>query len=152
MGCWKEPQRLSLSRPESLLRPHGNLSGSFRIIIKASLNALTALLPCGRVFAQLELDFNSVERIGEYLTLPQEAPAIIENARPPAHWPSRTGGIAVDHLLMRYAEGLPDVLRDLSFEVRPREKVGVVGRTGSGKTSLALSFLRAIEPSGGRIL
>lgn len=53
---------------------------------------------------------------------------------------------------MRYAEGLPDVLRDLSFEVRPREKIGVVGRTGSGKTSLALSLLRAIEPSGGRIM
>ncbi|CAE6425291.1 unnamed protein product [Rhizoctonia solani] len=105
-----------------------------------------------RVFAQLELDFNSVERIGEYLILPQEAPAIIANARPPAHWPSRTGGITVDHLVMRYAEGLPDVLRDLTFEVRPREKVGVVGRTGSGKSSLALSLLRAVEPSGGRII
>ncbi|KAG8695771.1 hypothetical protein FRC09_008944, partial [Ceratobasidium sp. 395] len=105
-----------------------------------------------RVFAQLELDFNSVERIGEYLTLPQEAPAVIANARPPAHWPSRTGGINVEHLVMRYAEGLPNVLRDLTFEVRPREKVGVVGRTGSGKTSLALSLLRAIEPSGGRII
>ncbi|KAG8747893.1 hypothetical protein FRC10_010512 [Ceratobasidium sp. 414] len=105
-----------------------------------------------RVFAQLELDFNSVERIGEYLTLPQEAPAVIANARPPAHWPSRTGGINVEHLVMRYAEGLPDVLRDLTFEVRPKEKVGVVGRTGSGKTSLALSLLRAIEPSGGHIM
>ncbi|CCO27282.1 CCR4-NOT transcription complex subunit 3 [Rhizoctonia solani AG-1 IB] len=105
-----------------------------------------------RVFAQLELDFNSVERIGEYLILPQEAPAIIANARPPAHWPSRTGGITVDHLVMRYADGLPDVLRDLTFEVRPREKVGVVGRTGSGKSSLALSLLRAVEPSGGCII
>ncbi|KAJ1310995.1 hypothetical protein OPQ81_009503 [Rhizoctonia solani] len=53
---------------------------------------------------------------------------------------------------MRYADGLPDVLRDLTFEVRPREKVGVVGRTGSGKSSLALSFLRAVEPSEGRII
>ncbi|CAE6506129.1 unnamed protein product [Rhizoctonia solani] len=105
-----------------------------------------------RVFAQLELDFNSVERIGEYLILPQEAPAIIANSRPPAHWPSRTGGITVDHLVMRYAGGLPDVLRDLTFEVKPREKVGVVGRTGSGKSSLALSLLRAVEPSGGRII
>ncbi|KAF8707992.1 ABC transporter transmembrane region, partial [Rhizoctonia solani] len=105
-----------------------------------------------RVFAQLELDFNSVERIGEYLILPQEAPAIIANARPPAHWPTRTGGITVDHLVMRYADGLPDVLRDLTFEVKPREKVGVVGRTGSGKSSLALSLLRAVEPSGGRII
>ncbi|CAE6434528.1 unnamed protein product [Rhizoctonia solani] len=105
-----------------------------------------------RVFAQLELDFNSVERIGEYLILPQEAPAIIANSRPPAHWPSRTGGITVERLVMRYADGLPDVLRDLTFEVKPREKVGVVGRTGSGKSSLALSLLRAVEPSGGRII
>jgi ABC-type multidrug transport system fused ATPase/permease subunit len=136
----------------SSLRPRDNLFGWFTSVVEASIKLLTVFLPCGRVFAQLELDFNSVERIGEYLVLPQEAPAIIANARPPAHWPSRTGGITVDHLVMRYADGLPDVLRDLSFEVRPREKVGVVGRTGSGKTSLALSLLRAIEPSGGRLM
>jgi ABC-type multidrug transport system fused ATPase/permease subunit len=135
----------------SLLKPLGSLYGKFTYFLyyRYLVNVPGFY---DRVFAQLELDFNSVERIGEYLTLPQEAPAVIANARPPAHWPSRTGGISVEHLAMRYADGLPDVLRDLTFEVHPREKVGVVGRTGSGKTSLALSLLRAIEPAGGRIM
>ncbi|CAE6522225.1 unnamed protein product [Rhizoctonia solani] len=130
----------------------GVLAGTAAVVIVQAGVFAEASRQLVRVFAQLELDFNSVERIGEYLILPQEAPAIIANARPPAHWPSRTGGITVDHLVMRYADGLPDVLRDLTFEVRPREKVGVVGRTGSGKSSLALSLLRAVEPSGGCII
>ncbi|KAG8812390.1 hypothetical protein FRC17_002041 [Serendipita sp. 399] len=48
-----------------------------------------------RVLAQVELDFNSIERIGEYLEVPQEAPATIEKSRPPAYWPSSTNGITV---------------------------------------------------------
>ncbi|KAG8691671.1 hypothetical protein FRC11_013282 [Ceratobasidium sp. 423] len=130
----------------------GVLAGTAAVVIVQAGVFAEASRQLVRVFAQLELDFNSVERIGEYLILPQEAPAIIANARPPAHWPSRAGGITVDHLVMRYADSLPDVLRDLTFEVRPREKVGVVGRTGSGKSSLALSLLRAVEPSGGCII
>ena len=47
---------------------------------------------------------------------------------------------------------LPNVLHQLSFEVRPGEKVGVLGRTGSGKSTLALSFFRFVEPVEGRIL
>ncbi|KAG8905564.1 hypothetical protein FRB99_008669 [Tulasnella sp. 403] len=104
-----------------------------------------------QVFAQLELDFNSIERIGEYLDVEQEAPAI-SNKRPPAYWPSSNGGIVVENLVIRYAPNLPTVLKGVSFEVKPREKVGVVGRTGSGKSTLAMSLLRIIEPEEGRII
>ncbi|TCD63205.1 hypothetical protein EIP91_005844 [Steccherinum ochraceum] len=105
-----------------------------------------------RVLAQLELDANSVERIVEYLEVPQEAPA--ETAiKPPAYWPSSTNGeLAFENLVVKYAADLPDVLHSLSFTVRPAEKVGIVGRTGSGKSTLALSLLRIVEASGGRIL
>ncbi|KAF7319859.1 P-loop containing nucleoside triphosphate hydrolase protein [Mycena kentingensis (nom. inval.)] len=103
------------------------------------------------VAAQLELDFNSVERVVEYLDVPQEAPAIIDANRPPAYWPSSSGSLAVENLELRYAPDLPAVLRNLSFTIRPSEKVGVVGRTGSGKSTLALSLLRMIEPIGGKI-
>ncbi|OCH93071.1 P-loop containing nucleoside triphosphate hydrolase protein [Obba rivulosa] len=105
-----------------------------------------------RVLAQLELDFNSVERIVEYLDVPQEAPAVIHQNRPPAWWPSSHGEIQVENLVVRYAPGLPAVLRNLSFTIKPGEKIGVVGRTGSGKSTLALSFLRVVEPSEGRIV
>ncbi|KAJ6520112.1 P-loop containing nucleoside triphosphate hydrolase protein [Mycena sanguinolenta] len=105
-----------------------------------------------KVAAQLELDFNSVERVVEYLDIPQEAPAIIEKSRPPAYWPSSSGELVVEDLVVKYAPDLPPVLRNLSFTIKPSEKVGVVGRTGSGKSTLALSLLRMVEPVGGRIV
>ncbi|KAG5638390.1 hypothetical protein H0H81_000286 [Sphagnurus paluster] len=71
-----------------------------------------------RVAAQLELDFNSVERVVEYLDIPQEAPAIIDNARPPAYWPSSTGELQVENLVVRYAPHLPPVLRGRKDGVR----------------------------------
>ncbi|KAJ7040325.1 pleiotropic drug resistance ABC transporter [Mycena alexandri] len=100
-----------------------------------------------RVAAQLELDFNSVERVIEYLDVPQEAPAIVEKSRPPAYWPSSSGELVVDNLVVRYAPDLPPVLRNLSFSIKPSEKIGVVR-----KSTLALSLLRMVEPMGGRII
>ncbi|KIM28242.1 hypothetical protein M408DRAFT_329592 [Serendipita vermifera MAFF 305830] len=105
-----------------------------------------------KVLAQVELDFNSVERVGEYLNVAQEAPAIIENRRPPAYWPSSTSGIMVNDLWVRYSANSPDVLRGLSFQIAPGEKIGVVGRTGSGKTTLCAAFLRIIEAHRGQII
>ncbi|KAF8583414.1 pleiotropic drug resistance ABC transporter [Ramaria rubella] len=105
-----------------------------------------------KVAALLELDFNSVERISEYLDIPGEAPAIIPDSRPPAYWPSSSGGLVVDKLTVRYTADLPPVLKDLSFHVKPGEKIGVVGRTGAGKSTLALSLLRIVEPVEGRII
>lgn len=80
-----------------------------------------------RVAAQLELDFNSVERVKEYLDLPQEAPAIIEKNRPPAYWPSSTGELVVEDLTVKYAPNLPPAIQNLSFSVKPSEKIAVVG-------------------------
>jgi len=79
-----------------------------------------------RVLAQLELDFNSVERIVEYLDIAQEAPAIMESSRPPAYWPSSNGELVVKDLAVKYAPTLPPVLNNISFTVRPAEKIGVV--------------------------
>lgn len=79
-----------------------------------------------RVLAQLELDFNSVERIVEYFNVPQEAPAIIDKCRPPAYWPSSSGELVVENLVVKYAPDLPAVLQNISFTVKPSEKIGVV--------------------------
>ena len=89
--------------------------------------------------------------------MPQEPPAVIENARPPAHWPSSSGPnedklIDVKELDTRYAPDLPAVLHDVSFTLRARERVGLLGRTGSGKSTLAMSLLRFVDPTKGQIL
>ncbi|KAA1121719.1 hypothetical protein PGTUg99_020975 [Puccinia graminis f. sp. tritici] len=78
------------------------------------------------VFAQLELDFNAVERITEYLKIPQEAPSIIDSCRPPAYWPSDSSGLIVEDLVVKYADHLPAALKSISFEIKPREKGGAL--------------------------
>ncbi|KAH8109668.1 hypothetical protein DFH11DRAFT_1843160 [Phellopilus nigrolimitatus] len=110
-----------------------------------------------RFWTQLELDLNSVERVVEYLDLPQEPPTVIENSRPPAHWPSSTGPNAdtllqVKDLEVRYAPDLPAVLHGVSFSLKARERIGLLGRTGSGKSTLAMSILRFVNPTKGQIL
>lgn len=88
-----------------------------------------------------------MERVVEYLDLPQEPPAIIESNRPPAYWPSSTSPnkdhlLVVEDLVVKYAPELPAVLRGVSFSLKARERVGLLGRTGSGKSTLAMSLLR----------
>lgn len=58
--------------------------------------------------------------------MPQEAPAVIPDSRPPAYWPSSSGELIVQELVVRYASELPAVLHKLSFTVKPSEKIGVV--------------------------
>ncbi|KAI8879095.1 P-loop containing nucleoside triphosphate hydrolase protein [Backusella circina FSU 941] len=103
-----------------------------------------------RRYTSLEMSFNAVERVVEFMEMEQEAPAVT-NLRPPSGWPTK-GAIEVHDLEVRYAADLEPVLRKLSFSVRPQEKIGVVGRTGSGKSTLALSFFRFIEASTGSIV
>ena len=95
------------------------------IFVQASIFA-DASRELVRVAAQLELDFNSVERVVEYLDVPQEAPAVIEKSRPPAYWPSDTGELVVENLVVQYAPELPAALHNVTFTVRPSEKIGVV--------------------------
>ncbi|KAI0308316.1 hypothetical protein B0F90DRAFT_1681863 [Multifurca ochricompacta] len=107
-----------------------------------------------RFWTSLELDLNSVERVVEYLELPQEPPVIIEPSRPPAYWPSSDSEslVVVEDLVIKYAPELPPVLHNVSFTLRGRERVGLLGRTGSGKSTLAMSILRFVDPASGRIL
>ncbi|KAG6919005.1 hypothetical protein DXG01_009715 [Tephrocybe rancida] len=121
-------------------------NGSTAIVIVQAGIFAEASRQLVKVMAQLELDFNSVERVVEYLDVPQEAPAIIEKSRPPAYWPSSSGNLIVENLVVRYAPHLPPVLKNVSFTVKPAEKIGVVR-----KSTLALSLLRMIEPAGGNI-
>ncbi|KAG0335643.1 hypothetical protein BG000_007355 [Podila horticola] len=103
-----------------------------------------------RMYATNEMNLNSVERLTEYMELEEEPPAVIEGSRPPAHWP-HAGEIVVDHLVMKYAPDTPAVIKDVSFRIKAGEKIGVVGRTGSGKSTFAISLFRFMEPTSGSI-
>ncbi|KAF5389660.1 hypothetical protein D9757_004116 [Collybiopsis confluens] len=103
-----------------------------------------------RRFVGLEQSMVALERVKEFSELKREPPEFIE-PRPPASWPE-SGVIKCENLVIRYAPELPNVLHKLSFDIRPGEKVGILGRTGSGKSTLALSFFRFVEATEGRIL
>uniref|UniRef100_A0A8H7XJS6 Multidrug resistance-associated ABC transporter n=1 Tax=Psilocybe cubensis TaxID=181762 RepID=A0A8H7XJS6_PSICU len=107
-----------------------------------------------RYWTTLELDLNSVERLIEYLDVPQEPPAIIETKRAPAYWPSSSSNtdlLVVENLEVKYAPELPSVINDVSFSLKAGERIGLLGRTGSGKSTLATSLMRFVEPTNGRI-
>ena len=104
-----------------------------------------------RLYAMNEQNMNAVERIKEYLDVDQEAAGIVPENRPAANWPSK-GSVEFIGYSTRYRSDFDLVLRHITFKVLPGEKVGVVGRTGAGKSSLALSLFRALESEDGKIL
>lgn len=104
-----------------------------------------------RLYSVNEQNMNAVERIKEYFDVDQEAPAIVENNRPPANWPSK-GSVEFIGYSTRYREDFDFVLKHLTFKISSGEKVGIVGRTGAGKSSLALALFRALEAEEGKIL
>ncbi|KAK7041947.1 hypothetical protein VNI00_008929 [Paramarasmius palmivorus] len=94
----------------------------------------------------IEIQSNSLERIKQYFGIEQE-PKPTKEGEPPAYWPAN-GTLKVEHLSARYVKDGPEVLRDVSFEVQGGERIGIVGRTGAGKSSLTLALLRGIPTNG----
>ena len=92
----------------------------------------------------------SVERISEYQEIVQEAPFDVPENDPGESWPEN-GVIKFENYQTRYRDGLDLVLRGIDCNVESREKIGIVGRTGAGKSSLTLALFRIIESAGGSI-
>ncbi|XP_071598004.1 ATP-binding cassette sub-family C member 4 isoform X2 [Heliangelus exortis] len=99
-----------------------------------------------RQSAEVENLMISVERVMEYTELEKEAPWET-NKHPPPEWPSQ-GMIAFENVNFTYSIDGPLVLRHLSVVIKPKEKVGIVGRTGAGKSSLIAALFRLAEPEG----
>lgn len=120
------------------------LAMSYALSITTSLNWIV------RQTVEVETNIVSVERVLEYARLPSEAPEIIARHRPPVSWPAN-GSLAFNNYSARYREGLDLVLKNIKLDIKSHEKIGVVGRTGAGKSSLTLALFRIIEADSGHI-
>lgn len=120
------------------------LAMSYALQITQSLNWIV------RQTVEVETNIVSVERCLEYARLPSEAADVLHKRRPKANWPSR-GAVEFKKYSTRYRPGLDLVLKDISLDIKAKEKIGVVGRTGAGKSSLTLALFRIIEPASGNI-
>ena len=113
------------------------LSLSYALSITLSFNSFV------RMSAKAENSFNSVERIEAYTKIEQED-AWVKPQRPPPGWPS-AGNIAIKDLELKYHRDSDSVMQDLNVVFKPREKIGIVGRTGAGKSTLFQALFRIME-------
>lgn len=105
-----------------------------------------------RVFADIESRMTSIERLKFFSNLPPEISILKNSVRPLSPtWPER-GELTVENLKVRYAPHLPLVLKGINFQVKAGSRVGIIGRTGSGKSTFFQSLFRFIEAEEGRIL
>uniref|UniRef100_A0A8C3HDZ5 MRP2 protein n=1 Tax=Chrysemys picta bellii TaxID=8478 RepID=A0A8C3HDZ5_CHRPI len=125
-------------------------SGIVGLSISSALNITQTLNWLVRMTSELETNIVAVERVHEYTEVENEAQWVTEQ-RPPPGWPSK-GEIQITDYQVRYRPGLELVLHGLTCDIRSTEKVGVVGRTGAGKSSLTNCLFRILEAAGGKIV
>ncbi|CAA6663604.1 unnamed protein product [Spirodela intermedia] len=135
-----------------VLLPRGAIAPGFvGLSLSYALTLTTSQVFLTRWFCNMDNHIISVERIKQYMNIPSEPPAVVEGNRPPPSWPSE-GHIDLQDLQVRYRPEAPMILKGISCTFRAGSKVGVVGRTGSGKSTLISALFRLVEPVGGRIL
>ncbi|KAI9666756.1 MAG: hypothetical protein M1831_001531 [Alyxoria varia] len=122
--------------------------GLTAFVLVASSGFVDATHSICRQYGQLQMDFVSVERVVELLHLEQESSGSV---KPPARWPSYAGDIVFDHVTIRYAPHLEPALSSISLRIKAGSNTAIVGRTGSGKTTLALSLIATMVPESGQI-
>ncbi|KAM0070426.1 putative ABC-type xenobiotic transporter [Helianthus debilis subsp. tardiflorus] len=135
-----------VSVPEGIIDPS---TAGLAVTYGLNLNMLQAWAI--EKLCKLEIQFISVERIFQYSSIPSEPPLVIDSNRPDHFWPSQ-GKVDIHHLQVRYAPHMPLVLRGITCTFRGGKKTGIVGRTGSGKSTLIQTLFRLVEPTNGEIL
>ncbi|KIP03407.1 hypothetical protein PHLGIDRAFT_242940 [Phlebiopsis gigantea 11061_1 CR5-6] len=128
---------------------YGNVTrsaSSVGFVLSMAVSFSELILWWVRIYNEFEVNGNSLERIQQYIEIEQE-PQPKDTGNPPAYWPA-SGDLRVEKLTARYSSDGPKVLEDVSFHAQPGERVGIVGRTGSGKSTLTLAILRCIHTEG----
>ncbi|XP_039991336.1 ATP-binding cassette sub-family C member 3 isoform X2 [Xiphias gladius] len=120
------------------------LSVSYALQVTMSLNWMV------RMTSDLESNIVAVERVKEYSETKTEAPWEVEDKKPPLEWPME-GNVQFHDYSVRYREGLDLVLKNLTLSIKGGEKIGIVGRTGAGKSSMTLCLFRLLEAAAGEI-
>ncbi|KAL9940237.1 hypothetical protein V8E36_000942 [Tilletia maclaganii] len=126
-------------------------AGLLGLMMSQTLNTTQALNWVVRSFSEVEQNIVSVERVLSYSSLQPEAAYEIPENKPPAGWPDK-GEVQMKDYSSRYRSGLPLCLKNLSIDIKAGERIGVVGRTGAGKSSLTLALFRIIEATQGNIV
>ncbi|KAI5087921.1 canalicular multispecific organic anion transporter 1 [Silurus meridionalis] len=125
-------------------------SGLVGLSISYALNVTQTLNWLVRMTSELETNIVAVERVSEYTEIPSEAPWLTE-IRPPNDWPSE-GKIQFEDYKVRYRPELELVLHGITCNIEDSEKIGIVGRTGAGKSSLTNCLFRIMEAAEGHII
>ncbi|XP_078793298.1 ATP-binding cassette sub-family C member 3 isoform X1 [Oryzias latipes] len=120
------------------------LSVSYALQVTMSLNWMV------RMTSDLENNIVAVERVKEYSETKPEAPWEVEDKKPPPEWPT-DGKVEFHGYSVRYRDGLDLVLKNITLDVKGGEKIGIVGRTGAGKSSMTLCLFRLLEAAAGEI-
>jgi ATP-binding cassette subfamily C (CFTR/MRP) protein 4 len=128
--------------------PQGTIAGGDAALVLSQSMLLIGLFQFTvRMTSELENQMTSVERVLEYGELPSEAELRIQGKVEDKKWPHK-GGIIFKSVSLRYSPHAAPVLNQLTFNVAPGEKIGIVGRTGAGKSSLISVLFRLVEPEG----
>ncbi|KAN0064818.1 hypothetical protein ACQY0O_001875 [Thecaphora frezii] len=131
---------------------NGNMdAGLLGLMLSQALSTTQALAWVVRQASEVEQSMVAVERVMSYTDLTSEAPYEIEDRKPSSDWPAQ-GEVVLQSYSTRYRRELGLVLKKLDLDIKPGERVGVVGRTGAGKSSLTLALFRIIEAAEGKIL
>ncbi len=123
--------------------------GDVGFVISYSLSITQVLNWLVRMTADVETNIVGVERIMEYAELPLEAPWI-DQKRPESNWPQR-GDVTLKNVGIRYRDGLDLVIHGINCRMEGGQKIGIVGRTGAGKSSLTVALFRIVETAIGSI-
>ncbi|KAJ0802673.1 putative ABC-type xenobiotic transporter [Helianthus annuus] len=135
----------------TLLPFDASASGYIGMALSYGLSLNIFLVVSVQYQCQLSNLIVSVERLDQYMHIKSEAPEIIEDNRPSRSWPS-IGRVVIENLKIRYQPNSPLVLHGISCVFEGGHKIGIVGRTGSGKTTLISALFRLVEPTDGRIV
>ncbi|KAI3929869.1 hypothetical protein MKW98_004023 [Papaver atlanticum] len=143
---------LSCSALVMVLLPQGTFSSGFvGMALSYGLSLSMSLSSSVKNQCTLANDIISVERLNQYVNIPSEASQIIKGNRPKPDWPT-AGRVEIRDLKIRYRADTPLVLQGITCTFEEGHKVGIVGRTGSGKTTLIGALFRLVEPVGGQII